>query len=323
MKTLGSMDNYLAAFKQMAGEVFRAPSYILLFTVCISAGTQLLAVTLSMLFLLILYPVYAESGYTMSLLPVLYSLFSLLGGVRSGSYYRQQRGRNWIQVLLLSLLSIPSIISVIVVRFQESSASLPRINTAEGQIFLLVAIPLHIVGTILGRRCFADPHYPCKVNLVQPSIRYQKRWFQQPLFLILPIGFLPFASILLIVYLQFDSLWDFKLFCIYGFGLATFLLLLVAIASCAIAVTYCMICLEDYRWPWVSFLGAGSTAGYIYLLVLYTYLYNNQISELAGEVYLGYMSLMCLFLFLLLGTVGSLAADQFLRLVYAHLKTNM
>jgi len=178
------------------------------------------------------------------------------------------------------------------------------------------------VGTLLGRRFFAEANYPCKANTVQP-VRYKKRWFQHPLVLILLTGFAPFISILVLASLQFASLWDFKQYCIYGFGVVNFVLLLIAIAGSAINAAYFTIILEDSRWPWVSFLGAGSTAGYIYLLVLYTYLYNNQISELAGEVYLGYMSLMCLFLFLLLGTVGSLAADQFLRLVYAHLKTNM
>ena len=87
----------------MAGEVFRTPPCSLLFTTCV--GVQLLAVAVSMLLLFVLYPVYIERNYRLSMLIELYSLFALLGGFRSGSFYEQQRGRYWRMAMLISLLS--------------------------------------------------------------------------------------------------------------------------------------------------------------------------------------------------------------------------
>jgi len=81
----------LAPFHKMTGEVFRAPACPLLFTTCVSAGMQFLAVAVSGLLFFVLYPVYIERNYR--LLIELYSLLALLGGLGSGSLYAQQRGR--------------------------------------------------------------------------------------------------------------------------------------------------------------------------------------------------------------------------------------
>lgn len=328
MDTLGAVISDSAGWKQISGEVFRAPSYLLLFTVCMGAGAQLLAVALSMLLLCLFYPVYTERGRMTSLLLVMYSVFAVLGGIRSGSFYLQQRGRNWIKAMLVSLLAVPFVVTVVVLSLSvhaalhSSSAVLPLFSLVEVLgLFLFVAVPLHVEGTILGRSYLADAKYPCQVSMVRQPILRQKRWFQKPLNQILLGGLLPFGSISVETYFIFSSFWNYKLYYVYGFGLGAFLLLLATLSCVAIVATYFLLCAEDYRWPWVSFLTAGSTAGYLFLYAVYYYVCKSSMSGwLQWSLYFGYVGLVSFCLFLLCGAVGHFAAYQFVRLVYTRAK---
>ena len=180
--TTGELDFFHAAFKQLSGDAFRAPKYVLLLAVCVGVGTQLLAATLSMLLLVMFYPVYLESTHLMSMLVMLYSLCAVLNGLRSGSFYIQQRGRYWKSVMLMSLLCVPLLVGSVVFTSHMYSPAFPCLGWAEGQVFLFIGVPLHVAGAVLGRKYLADPKYPCKISLVQPRRRYKKKWlWEHPL----------------------------------------------------------------------------------------------------------------------------------------------
>jgi len=71
----------------------------------------------------------------------------------------------------------------------------------------------------------------------------------------------------------------------------------------------------------VTFLGSGSTAGYLYLGVTELYSVRSDMSEpLSWNLYSGYMRLAGFCLFLTFGSVGYAVASLFLRLTYTHLK---
>jgi len=315
-KILGSLENADAAFKQMAGEVFRPPSCLPLLTACVSAGTQLLAVVLSMLILVLRYPIYTEWGYIQPIALTLYSLFAFLAGLRGGSLYQQ---KSWIKSLLLSFFCVPFLTAVLL--SMQSSTTWSWLSLKEGLSALLFAILMHVGGTVIGRRYFTDSKSPYKVNNLQPILRYQKRWLERPLSLIALTGLLPFTVLILATHYLPERIWDLKLYCIYGFALIAFLLILCTIACSAIGVSYYLITIEDSRWPWISFLGAGSTAGYWFLFAVYSYLCKSQLSgELPWRVFFCNISLGCVCFFLMFGTMGYLAASQILRIVYIYIK---
>ena len=321
LRTSGALAADLAAFKQMAGEVFRPPSCLLLLTVCVSAGTQLLGVALSMLLLFLLYPMYIESGNLLSMLIVVYSLFGLLGGLRCGSFYSQQGGRYWIATLLISLLGVPLLVGGVVLGLHAFSPALPWLSPVEGRVFLSLGVPLHVGGAVIGRKCLADPKYPCKVNTWQPLLRYQKRWYQEPSVLILLAGLPLFGITHMAVESLFWNVWEYKLYCVYGFGLIVFVMLVLISGGTAIIITYYLLTVEDYRWPWVSFLGAGSSVGYMFVFIMNCLESRTQWSGgLEESVRFGYIGLACLCFFLVFGAVGHLAASLFLRHVYTYLK---
>ena len=312
--TSGTLGHDLAAFKQLAGEVFRPPGYLVLFTVCISGGTHLLAITLALLLLFLLCPVYMERTHRGPVLVLVYSLLALLGGLRSGSYYQQQGGRYWLTTLFLSLLSIPLLVTAMVLTIQ------PLLGESEAQVFLLLGVPLHLVGATLGRKYSTPFSRPCKSS-PQQCIRYQKRWFQHSLILIVLTGFVPFLIIQVTANDLLNNVLEYRYFCMYGFSLAYFLSLIGTCAGLAVLVTYYLITIEDHRWPWVSFLSAGSFSGYLFWLYADLYASKPRISGwIPYFTYFGYIGFACFGLFLLLGASGHFAAQCFMQYVYTHLK---
>ena len=317
----GTVEKDVAAFKQLAGHAFKAPSCLLLFTACTSAGVQLLAVALVMFLLFIFHPVYLERTHRVSILIMLYSLFSLLGGLRSGSFYQQHRGRYWVVNLLISLFTVPLLFGSVVLILQAYSPVPPLLSEAEGRVFLFLGVPLHLGGSCVGRKYLANPNYPCKVSTLQPPTRPPKRWFQYPLVIILLSFYPPILATLWSITALLDNIMEYQLFCMYGFGLAVFLLLLSISACSGVLVTYYLLTLEDHRWPWVSFLSAGSPAGYLLFYATDLFSIKSKMSGwLPWSIYFGYIGLGCLGLFLLLGSMGHFAANCFLRYVYTNLK---
>ena len=71
----------------------------------------------------------------------------------------------------------------------------------------------------------------------------------------------------------------------------------------------------------MSFLTAGSTAGYLFLYAVYYYVArSNMTGWLQWSLYFGYVGLVSFCLFLLCGAVGHFAAYQFVRLIYTRVK---
>lgn len=68
-------------------------------------------------------------------------------------------------------------------------------------ICIFVILPLTLVGTILGRNLAGTPDAPCRVNAVPRPIP-EKKWFMEPLVIIMLGGILPFGSIFIEMYVR-------------------------------------------------------------------------------------------------------------------------
>ena len=65
---------------------------------------------------------------------------------------------------------------------------------AVASICIFVILPLTLVGTVLGRNLAGTPDYPCRVNAVPRPIP-EKKWFMEPMVIVMLGGILPFGSI--------------------------------------------------------------------------------------------------------------------------------
>lgn len=318
----GRVDTGFAEWKQIAGEVFRAPGCLLLLTVCVGTGLQLLAVAASLHLLCLLNPVFTERNYMAVLLPGLYSLFALLGGLLSASFYTQHRGQYWITAMLTSLLGFPCIAAVTLLSLDHLKAGPPLPYWMIWlRLFLIVDVPLHLLGTIIGRKYLCDLKYPCKINLVQQSFPYQMELYERPFTSIITVGALSFLSIILEVLLRLESFWNYKLSYASGSGLIVLLSSLLCVACGTIWMTFIQLGIKNPRWHWFSFLCGGSIAGYLFLWSLLHYAVNmSDGGWLRCCLFFGYMGLACLCLFLVSGTVGHFAGYYFVRLIYSLTK---
>jgi hypothetical protein len=84
-------------------------------------------------------------------------------------------------------------------------------------------------------------------------------------------GILPFGAIFIELYFVFEALYTNTYYYLFGF---LFLVMTIAFISCAqisIVVTYFLLCAENYRWWWKSFVVSGGTAFYVFLYSVYFY----------------------------------------------------
>jgi len=322
MNTGGRVDSEWSSWKQLKGEVFRTPSCLLLLTIGVSAGVQLLVVAVPFQLLCLFYPIYTELSHMPKLVLRLYTMSSLLGGLYSGSVYKQRGGRRWIVAMLATLLALPTLVAGALLGLMALRTDSSLFSTLEGlEMCMFVAVPLHIAGTLFGRKYFGDPKYPCKVNIMKQPFFGQKPWFGHPLVLISIGGVFPWSIIhveMLSILLNF---WHYKLYYTQICGLMAILLLLTALICLAVITTFMLLAAGDPRWPWVSFLSGGSTALYIFLEAVHRYEFSFLLVR-QWTLYLGYLGFACFLLFLICGSVGYLAAYGFVRYAYGRNKNS-
>lgn len=111
-----------------------------------------------------------------------------------------------------------------------------------------------------------------------------------PAFIIPVSGILPFGSIFIEMYFVFTSFWSYKFYYVYGFMLLVYFILVMVTICTTIVALYFVLNSENYHWQWISFLSAGSTAGYVFLYSVYYFFFKTQMTGfLQVSFYFGYM----------------------------------
>ncbi|XP_071875643.1 transmembrane 9 superfamily protein member 3 [Bombus fervidus] len=320
-------------WKQVHGDVFRPASHAMLFSALIGAGYQVTVVVLSVIIFAILGEPYAERGSMLSIAIFVYAATSPINGYAGGGLYARMGGRIWIKQMILSAFMLPLIVCGtaffinFIAMYYHASRAIP-FSSMESIIYIVtvtcicifVILPLTLVGTILGRNLAGTPDAPCRVNAVPRPIP-EKKWFMEPLVIIMLGGILPFGSIFIEMYFIFTSFWAYKIYYVYGFMLLVFVILMIVTVCVTIVCTYFLLNAEDYRWQWTSFLSAASTAGYVYIYSFYYFFFKTKMYGLFQTAfYFGYMALFSLALGIMCGTVGYVGTNAFVRKIYSTVK---
>ena len=136
-----------------------------------------------------------------------------------------------------------------------------------------VCLPLHTLGTIIGRSLRGNPNNPCRVASL-PSPIPPAPFYARPKFIVLVSGLLPFGAI-----------WSYKYYYVYGF-LASVIIILITIQVCvAIVGTYILLNAENYHWKWTSFLGGASIGIYIFIYCVYFFFYKTEMNGMVQAAY--------------------------------------
>jgi len=282
-----------------------------------------------MIFLAILSSLYTGRGATISAFIGCYSLTSLLAGYISGSLYAKSKGVQWIRTMILTALIFPMItcgiafpLNFVAIAY-TSLAALPfGTMIVLLLIWLFVAFPLALIGTVLGRNWSGQPNFPCRVNSIPRHIP-EKKWYLQTHVMILLGGVLPFGSIFIEMYFVFTSFWNYKFYYVYGFMLLVFIILLIVSTCVTIVSTYFLLNAEDYRWQWISFLSSASTALYVFIYAVYYFFVKTKMyGFFQTTFYFGYMTMFCLTLAVMCGGIGYGGSHLFVHRIYRNIKSD-
>jgi transmembrane 9 superfamily member 3 len=168
-------------------------------------------------------------------------------------------------------------------------------------LWIFIAVPLTVVGTIFGRHWNGTPDNPCRISVV-PRHLPEKPWYMSPFVVATFGGLLPFASIFIEVYFLFTSFWHYKYYYVYGFLLMTYVILLIVTSCVTIVAVYFSLNTEDYRWQWTAFFSGAGTAVYVYIYSIYYFYTQTQMSGfLQTSFYFGYVGMFCIGLGILCG----------------------
>lgn len=340
-----------AGWKQVHGDVFRAPAMLPLFAALIGTGWQLVVLTASVILFAVLGPlhgeVHEERGEVLHAVIVCYSLSSIVAGYMSGKFFkmyypttaaarRNEKTSLWQLVMGLTVLLLPTVTVVILSFLNFVSLIYGTINTIPFLviiklffIWVFISVPLCVVGTMLGRHGGADQskspleYFPCRVNAIPRPIPEDVPWYGKPAGLIPLAGLLSFGSIFIELYYVLTSLWNYKFYHVYGFLLGVYSILAIVVGMTSIIVVYFCLNAENYLWQWTAFGSGASTSAYVFLYGVYYFFFKTQMHGFLQVVfYFGYMSLIALNLGLLCGTLGHGAAHSFVKAIFQNVKVD-
>lgn len=130
-------------------------------------------------------------------------------------------------------------------------------------LWLGISLPLVIVGGSVGFKRDALSA-PCAVQVAVRPVPEQ-RWYLRTPFVVPLAGILPFGAVFIELVFILSSLWQGRVYYVFGFLALVFLISVFTCAEIAIVIVYFQLCYEDHSWWWRSFMAPGSSALHLYL----------------------------------------------------------
>jgi transmembrane 9 superfamily protein 3 len=296
-----------SGWKQVHGDVFRAPENLVLFSAMVGTGWQLIFLILGVILYALAGPmhgyIYEDRGELVSSFIVCFALSSAMAGYTSGGFYRRQfttpkseQGSQWQKTMIFTILFYPAfvvgvifLLNLIAAYYDTISAYPISVLWKMVAIWLFVALPLSVAGTLVGRHWMVKSDLPCRVNSIPRPVP-SPAWYAHPQFIVPVAGILPFGSIFIEMYFVFTSIWSYKFYYVYGFMLLVYAILSMVTVCTTIVAIYFVLNAENYNWQWIAFFSAGSTSGYVFLYSVYFFFYKTQMTGFFQTAYFfGYM----------------------------------
>merc|ERR1711907_45826 len=231
-----------AGWKQVHGDVFRAPAVLPLFAALVGTGWQLVILTFGVILFAVLGPVHGEvheeRGEMMQAILICYAFSTVVSGFMSGKYFKEyyptvaRGGKSsgssnlWQAAMGLTVVLLPVVTVLIFAVLNSVSLVYGTINSIPFLVLLklfflyvFVSVPLCVAGTLLGRHSSKGSAtcFPCRVNAIPRPIPEDVPWYGKPSGLIPLAGLLSFGSIFIELYYVLTSLWNYKFYHVYGF----------------------------------------------------------------------------------------------------------
>ena len=337
-----------SGWKLVHGDVFRPPKYPLILAVIVGNGAQLLMMAgFTIAFALMGFLSPSNRGSLATVMVLLYTIFGFIGGYVSSRVYKSFQGDAWKRLFVLTPAVLPALVFAtffllnLFVWARASSGAVPFTTMLViVLIWFVISVPLSIAGSWLGFRTAESPT-PTKTNQIPRQVPPVQGWLR-PLPSMLLAGICPFFAIFVELYFIMNSIWFSKVYYMFGFLFICYGLMFMTSAAVAIIMIYFLLCAENYRWQWRSFVTSGASAGYVFAsAILYWMRTMSFTSWTSGVLYLGYSALISGLFFvlngklfagslsskrstdsLIPGTIGFLASWIFVHNIYGSLKVD-
>jgi len=316
-----------SGWKLVHGDVFRAPSRPLLLSVLLGNGAQLFVMTgCTIVFALMGFLSPSNRGSLGTIMILLYTILSFVGGYVSARVYKSTQGEQWKLNIALTPILIPGIVFStfffldLFLWAKQSSGAVPftTMLVIIG-IWFVISLPLSFAGSWLGFRAGVI-EAPVRTNQIPRQIPPVTTYLK-PVPSCLIVGLLPFGAIFVELYFIMSSIWFSRIYYMFGFLFLCYGLMIIVCAAVTILMTYFLLCAENYNWQWRSFFAAGTSGLYVFLNCLLYLTTKVRLGGLAGTVlYIGYSALISLLFFILAGSIGYFASWWFVHRIYKSIK---
>lgn len=316
-----------SGWKQVNGDVFRRPDHLAIFTVLYATGVHLACTVFIVLVFSMLNSYYAQRGATVGAFVISYLVTVIVGGYEGGRIFRMFGGQHWKRTMVCQAMFMPSVVFASFMVINTTAVLYRSTMTVPFKtifiiivLFLVLCVPLHTAGTLLGRRAAAERSFPCRLHHLKRPIP-SKHWLFTPA-MVCTAGLVPFGCLFIEMYFILSAVWSHnKIYYVYGFMFVILLLLCLVIVCVSITCTYVLLNAEDWRWQWQSFICCGATAVYVFLYTAHYYYYSTQMSGFLQTVYYFGTSLnFCIGLALFCGSLGFIGSSKFVFLIYSNIK---
>ncbi|PVG01267.1 hypothetical protein CPB86DRAFT_805430 [Serendipita vermifera] len=314
-------------WKLVHGEVFRAPKSPILLSVLVGNGSHLCAmIAVTLVFALFGFLSPSNRGALATLMLMCWTFFSCIGGYVATRAYLTMGGTDRRRLVFFTAVLLPTFIFAVVfllnliLVFKESSGAVPF-----GTLLVIVllwfaiAVPLTSIGAWLGNKHGPLPSL-LRVNQIPRQIPPPPKYLK-PVPSVLATGLLPFGAAFIEGYFLFSSIFASRAYYAFGFLAMTTAVVALTTATVTILFVYFLLCAEDYRWHWRSFVAGGGSAIWLLIYGIYYWLSRLSLDSMASIVlYFGYLLILALINFIVTGTIGFLASAWAVRRIYAAVR---
>ncbi|KAI9847560.1 MAG: hypothetical protein M1837_002134 [Sclerophora amabilis] len=318
-----------SGWKLVHGDVFRPPRHPMLLSIFLGNGAQLFVMTgITIVFALFGFLSPSNRGSLGTIMVLLYTIFSFIGGYVSTRVYNTFGGEAWKSIFLLTPLLIPGIVFStffllnLFIWGKQSSGAVPftTMLVIVG-IWFIISVPLSVVGSFLGFR--QKPiRAPVRTNQIPRQIPPSSTYLR-PIPSMLMVGIPTFVAIFVELYFIMSSIWFSKVYYMFGFLFICYGLMTLTCAAVTILLVYFLLCSENYHWHWRAFFAAGTSALYVFLNALLYWVNRVSLGGFAGNLlYLGYSALISFLFFILTGSIGFFASWAFVQKIYGSIKVD-
>ena len=318
------LDEY--GWKQITGDVFRAPRHPKTLSSFIGTGFEVLCIIIASLILCLIGFIKIEIRAKMiNYIFICCIMFSIISGYVSTFVYRNLGGKEWVKNCIITAFFFPiislSVLGIvrIIMTFEQSSASFKLSQMALlCFLWLFISSPLVFVGTLL---CLMRNtiKYPCKVNALPTAIGY-KPWYLHLQYFCWFTGIIPFATFFIeFVYLM-KSIWIFQVYYLASFLSLSLIFAIIISSEMSIIYVFINLCYGDHKWWWKSFFVSSSPALYVLLYSIFYFIKLGITRLSAIIVYFLINILICIVITLVLGSCGTLLTFWFVYYIYSKIK---